>query len=449
MDPSHMTDMDPSQMTNIDAATKHTRSMSSSSFECDDTETLGRSATPFSREAGSSSDTGTAGRSPPASTLGRQMSIAPSTSSESSSVTGHGTTDPSLEVTMELQLPSKEVEQACTYILHPVPYSLQRLHAAQEVLNEYSIALAERQQQNCNKLIMGSEPDKRYVTVNDLCLISGQDPPNAPEVDLTKGSDEDLQHVRYVFDHTYARPLDLLFETAYFSTHGWAELRKTPELLNSFGGMLELFKMTTNAHYEIMSLLPSNESRMAWRIMQMPRHAGDPGVANGSETTILGLDVLLHRVKAFELLLTGQSLDRNPFVPPDAALASRDKMRARQLGFWHTLGQFIMIHDPEKPPERAHFKEVETALGNMRHFLDGRESRDVMYSIATLRYLAGKKSPLHFPEEVTHNTNSLKQAAFDLAKSSLEDEASAGTNQIFQRISAMALRKLAMDQSMR
>ena len=287
--------------------------------------------------------------------------------------------------------------------------------------------------------------EKLELAVNDLCMVRGMEPAEIMETDVSKWDQKERDELAYIFVNTYARAIDLMLETSWYSYHGYNALRQKPEALNTFGAMLNLFETTTFAHYEIMCKLPSLESRVLWTLMQLPRDVQTIKTEEGLPNANNGMDALLRRLTVFELLITGRTREFNSLVMPTATLMSQDVLRGQQMAFWHHLGEFVALHEVKKMPNSQYLNGVEDTIAEMRKFLGGRESRDVLYSIANLRYLGGPKSPLRYPEKRTRIPASNKKAALELARKSLEDEAANGTNQVVQRISAMALRKMAMD----
>lgn len=80
-----------------------------------------------------------------------------------------------------------------------------------------------------------------------------------------------------------------------------------------------------------------------------------------------------NRVYVFESLLNGESLAANPLIP---APNNADVQRRKEYEFWYSLAEFLRL---------SSFAERQPHLKIMRERLDGRENRDVLYSIAVIR----------------------------------------------------------------
>ncbi|EPE10551.1 negative acting factor [Ophiostoma piceae UAMH 11346] len=67
-----------------------------------------------------------------------------------------------------------------------------------------------------------------------------------------------------------------------------------------------------------------------------------------------------------------------------------DQSRVREYKFWWWLGQFVQLHQASSKGKENRLREREHALARMRSLLDGRENRDVLYSVAVLREMASR-----------------------------------------------------------
>ncbi|KAB5523859.1 hypothetical protein GE09DRAFT_1194821 [Coniochaeta sp. 2T2.1] len=92
-----------------------------------------------------------------------------------------------------------------------------------------------------------------------------------------------------------------------------------------------------------------------------------------------------YRLQVFESLLAGENLLSNSLTPPPqpSATSGPNEIRVRELEFWYSLAQYL-LRDHSSPSER-HIGARQQCLSRMRSVLDGRENRDVLYSIAVLR----------------------------------------------------------------
>jgi hypothetical protein len=107
------------------------------------------------------------------------------------------------------------------------------------------------------------------------------------------------------------------------------------------------------------------------------------------------------------------------------------------LELWYTLAHFVCLRDDD--PSSA--KDIDATLAALRNLLDGRENRDILYSIAVVRAIGRRVSeyterdtPLYFDE----SDNKSKLA---VAKKFITDEASGSTTtNVIRRLCELAAR---------
>jgi hypothetical protein len=142
-----------------------------------------------------------------------------------------------------------------------------------------------------------------------------------------------------------------------------------------------------------------------------------------------------NRLNVFETLLTGRVAANNPLKAPVAG--STDHHRLRELEFWYTLGNFV-CHQYEDPTAA---KEVDETLSALRNLLDGRENRDVLYSIAVVRGLGQRVSEYTDNDTPLHLDESDNKSKLLVAKKFVMDEAGgAGTTNVIRRLCDLSAR---------
>lgn len=86
-----------------------------------------------------------------------------------------------------------------------------------------------------------------------------------------------------------------------------------------------------------------------------------------------------NRVRAFDAMMSGSYLAQSLLLNPGTT-GRHDHQKYRQFSFWHRVSVMLTF---QSEPDRL-IRQM-AALDHMREFLDGRENRDVLYSIALLR----------------------------------------------------------------
>lgn len=235
------------------------------------------------------------------------------------------------------------------------------------------------------------------------------------------------QDVENLYRLHYAAGLDKFFETTWYSSRGPAHLRQDTLLLDFVAQCEEQFR---NPDADQMQGLPSLEARLVWQLAIMPRSTSnyDP----------LAVD-LLPRIDIIENLLTGHHLpyDRVPPAPTHAQQA--DAVKYNEVYFWHQLGSLTSYRDDGEEP--LTIQAINDALDTMRSILGVMENRDVLYSIAILRYIGGRMDGFdprqQLPASDDSNDNMTK---LEVARRHVEFEDQKGTTQVIQRICGMAMR---------
>lgn len=281
--------------------------------------------------------------------------------------------------------------------------------------------------------------------INHLYMMGGRDPPTPKITEPT--TPEALEEIQGLYTDEYATGIDEFLETTWYTRYGMQRLMNDARVRDMFAGMVELFRTTTSANFEVMHQLPSTEARTVWELMCMARTAAGDASITPSERE--ELQVVVARLAIFEFLITAKQMQLNPLATAQdsaaAAAAATSTQEARQLRYWYLLGQFAMLPLDKGPSssDDAH----NAALSSLRGLLDGQENRDVLYSIAVARHFGCKTDdfPDHVgPQQPIFGLNTTDKNRLLVAKKFVEDEAAGqGTSQVVQRICAMAARSWA------
>lgn len=297
----------------------------------------------------------------------------------------------------------------------------------------------------------------RPRTIEDICSVNGQrvrDPPL-----LSANMVPNYAEIRKVYDTFFAPGLDQLIETGntkWFASRGFDLLTNDRVLLSQFMLYLTLVSTTPNTDPAVVvgpdqAALATHEARTVWALLNLVVHQAQEG---GDEHA----QVFARRVKALEALLTSEPVVRTssmsdflhqepdedvdmagvPTVPNNPALEPtrfQKQLLSRSEEFWK-----LVEKASEQPTQIKSDLYAQTKL-----LLDGRENRDMVYSMMLLGGIApperensgrrsGENSNNASPHRATH-----RQERFVAAKL-LEDEVRRATNAVMQNVAGMALR---------
>ncbi|TVY25813.1 putative transcriptional regulatory protein [Lachnellula hyalina] len=286
-------------------------------------------------------------------------------------------------------------------------------------------------------------PAKR--SIEQLLTLGAPPIPGLRGGDFSQGSPL-LEEAKHLYYSIYAPGLEGFLESKWFpSENGVKRLTTDRAVLDKFGLLLAHFAKTSHtADPKQIAVTSSVEARLVWGLATMVQQAATAeGAANGIKSETKGPVVpptddateAANRLTVFENLLTGRVATSNRLTAP--VQGSTDHHRLRELEFWYTLGNFVCLRDDD--PSEA--KAIDDTTGALRNLLDGRENRDVLYSIAIVRALGHRVSeytdsdaPLHFDE----SDNKSKLA---VAKKFINDEGTGGgTTNVIRRLCELATR---------
>ncbi|QGI59019.1 hypothetical protein CEK26_001144 [Fusarium fujikuroi] len=275
------------------------------------------------------------------------------------------------------------------------------------------------------------------MKIDEIINLLGTVPPSQNVVH-TEGTRNEIIKV---YHEMYAPGLASFFESGWyhFTENGspsFPQSQRLVELMASFLKALEAVKINDQTQMAYSGIL---ETRLVW---ELARAAYDPPTAASAiSTTTLPHDgdakETQNRVRVVEALLCGDYLSVNPLCPP---IQDPDSYRTRQFDFWYSLAEFVRTREDPNGPAAA--KSREEMLSRMRYLLDGRENRDVLYSIAVVRELAphfdspyGNAAPQHADESDPKNKLSVaSKFIYD------ESQVTGGTTNVVRRLCDIAYR---------
>lgn len=293
-----------------------------------------------------------------------------------------------------------------------------------------------------------SVPDAQPLTpslvkrsVEDLLALGGAPPPPLPQsADVTQ-SPPMIDESKHLYFSIYGPGLENFIESRWFRDLGCAKLLTDKALLEQFATLLQQFNNTTDATDAVsMHYTASVEARVVWSLACMVRSsAADLSGIKPEAKSLLPPDddpvEASHRLTVFENLLTGKVAEGNPLTSP--VPGSADHHRLRELEFWYTLGNFVCLREDD--PNLV--KEIDDTLSALRNLLDGRENRDVIYSIAIIRAIGQRVAEYGDGEAPYHLDEGDNRNKLLVAKRFVQDEAhGAGTTNVIRRLCELATR---------
>ncbi|KAG0649919.1 putative transcriptional regulatory [Hyphodiscus hymeniophilus] len=272
-------------------------------------------------------------------------------------------------------------------------------------------------------------PAKRSVI--DLLAMGGPIPALVSQ-DQNPTSIDETKHLYYSI---YAPGLENFLESKWYSVKGLNKFLGDKGMMDLFGALLVQFQKSNTDPKEVF-YTNSIEARVCWSLACNVR-AGATEM-NGAKSTGLvppSDDPMeaARRLRVFEALLTGEVRPHNPLTQP--VPGSTDHHRLRELEFWHKLGNFVCI------PEDDSQKQIDDSLAALRTLLDGRENRDVLYSIAVIRAIGQRVSDYTASDMPHHFDETDDKSKLQVAKKFITDEANGnGTTNVIRRFCELATR---------
>jgi len=275
------------------------------------------------------------------------------------------------------------------------------------------------------------------MKVQELLAIGNAVPPtlNAPM------SQEKLAEVQSLYEQVYAPGLEKFFETEWYLKPGGSNaLASNPRVQEVLAAFLQSLATTSTDDVAGMAYSANLEFRVVWELATLVHSSPEykVNISNGIPPTD-DVGEARNRVMVFDTLLSGAFLDRNPLRPPLDNPDNANYHRNRELRFWYGLAQFLMVQDHpnmDMTPQRDHI------LGQLRELLDGRENRDVLYSLTVIRTLTHKFPPDFESTLPPHLDESDPKSKLAVARKFIQDEArvTGGTTNVVRRFSELGVR---------
>jgi hypothetical protein len=256
----------------------------------------------------------------------------------------------------------------------------------------------------------------------------------------TSLSQDKLAEVQDLYEQVYAPGLEKFFETEwYLKSYGSNALASNSRVQEILAAFLQSLATTSTNDVAGMAYSANLEFRVVWELATLVYSTeykvnmshSLPAADDGSESR--------NRVAVFETLLSGEFLDHNPLRPHLENADHTTYHRNREFKFWHCLAEFLLVRDQanvDMTPRRDHI------LAQLRELLDGRENRDVLYSLTVIRTLTNKFPPDFESTLPPHLDESDPKSKLAVARKFIQDEArvTGGTTNVVRRFSELGVR---------
>lgn len=281
------------------------------------------------------------------------------------------------------------------------------------------------------------------VKIDDLLTQGGDLPPTNPETANKIQDSGVLDEVKHLYHSIYSPGLENFLESKWFPSKGVSKLLGETKTLEQFIVLLEQFKKAQdNTDSAAMAYTASVEARVVWALacmVRQPASDGTNGTAKHEQPNFPTADDATeagNRLTVFENLVTG-AVAPNVLTRPVMG-STNDPHKIREHEFWFQLGHFVSLHDQGGTNFSA---DIDNTMSALRGLLDGRENRDVLYSIVVVRALGPRVAEYTETDKPLHLDESDQRSKLAVAKKFVKDEGQgAGTTNVIRRLCELATR---------
>ena len=294
----------------------------------------------------------------------------------------------------------------------------------------------------------------KQTKIQDLLCINGV--PTLPPAPPSTRTLDQIEQLQEIYKLIYQPGMDKFFETTWFKTRGFENLKANGPLCDQFQNLISRYSMTENkedpSYHFNLAITQSLEAMVIWAMLGLSRKAATTKDAAGNINADDEREDVVNtakRLEIFEALVTGEYLtaETAPAAnPPEAKLGGstlEKQLEQHKYTFWYNIHKFLTLRNDDPDYQ----KNIDEVFDECRKTLENRESRDVVYSIMLVRHI-GPTIP-GFPNTVKAPETDEEQEAqigITVAKRLVEEEAGErGTNQIVTRLCGLAARSWALN----
>ncbi|KAK3991025.1 transcriptional regulatory protein moc3 [Cladorrhinum sp. PSN332] len=280
-----------------------------------------------------------------------------------------------------------------------------------------------------------SFPAKK-MKVDELVALAGT---SFPTPDSSPPTAELVDEMVKLYYEVYVPGLSLFFETQWYnlprdraaSVLSAATLPNNQQLILLFASFIQSISKIKGTDPAVMVESGHLETALAWALARLPLCAGVIS-AEGDVSEARS------RLQVFETLISNKTLTHNPLPPPISN--NLHPLKRSELEFWYQLAQYLL----QSHSAASGGSIREHSLATMRSLLDGRENRDVLYSIAVLREYTALWDATSNEQSVVaaHLEESDARCKLAVATRFIRDEATStgGTTNVVRRFADLACR---------
>ena len=286
----------------------------------------------------------------------------------------------------------------------------------------------------------------KKMKVDELIAVGGVAPP-APS---SPPSAATLEEMTKIYHEMYSRGLTLFFESKWYDfKEGQARgslsinpLHRIPSVIALFTSFIQNIAQDKNPGPAEILYSEHLEARLVWALAYLPASVPNEIFTRPTGAVPAENDPMeaRGRVHVFETLVSDGTLNANPLSPP--TLSNISPARQHELEFWYTLAGYLL--EEHSSPADGPTREI--YLAKLRTLLDGRENRDVLYSIAILReYTAQWEAMSNEQVAPSHLEESDSRCKLAVATRFIRDEVAAahgmnGMTNVVRRFADIAYR---------
>lgn len=284
------------------------------------------------------------------------------------------------------------------------------------------------------------------MKVDELVALGGTapQPPSSPPPAHIR------DEITKLYYEVYVPGLTSFFETRWYDfANTRATTTNAAAMLHSNQHLIPLFASFVQTIYKIQSTDPVDmlhaghlETCVVWKLACLPLSAPLSQNQQHQGPAPAGDDELWEargRLHVFETLVAGETLAIIPLSPPHAGITNTS--RRNQVEFWYQLAKYLLQDHASASPGDVSVRE--SCLKVMRSRLDGRENRDVLYSIAVLReYTAHWDASWNEQTVPSHLDESDSRCKLAVATRFIRGESTStgGTTNVVRRFADLACR---------
>jgi hypothetical protein len=288
------------------------------------------------------------------------------------------------------------------------------------------------------------------MKVDELIALGGA----APHALSSPPNEQAVDEIIRLYYEVYVPGLGLFFETQWFDfkndnqpgvKNPLSILRLNKRVLDTFASFLRAINDVKTTDPADMVYSGHLETCVVWELARLPYAAAYGTPARPPSVSLPPEDdptEARYRLQVFETLLAGDTLSSNPLTPPPppSAINHANQIRANELEFWYRLAEYLL--QAHSSPSQAHIAAREQCLSRMRSVLDGRENRDVIYSITVLREYTMQFDAAHTEQTAPAHLDELDpRSKLAVATRFIQDEAAkTGTTNVVRRFADLAYR---------